>query len=74
MTLLTVERYALKMEEIANELERDRIHGDQKNGHAVILRRMAGEMRADAALGCERIRDVDMHLRTARALLNQESK
>jgi hypothetical protein len=52
MTLLpTIEPHALRLEAIANEMEAAGIGGDPTNGHAVVLRKMAGDTRAQAARG-----------------------
>jgi hypothetical protein len=49
--LSTVEPHALQLEAIASAMEADGIGGDLSSGHAVVLRKMAGDMRADAARG-----------------------
>jgi hypothetical protein len=46
-----VEPHAAKLESCAAGMEAAGIGGDMTNGHAVILRRMAASMRADAAQG-----------------------
>jgi hypothetical protein len=46
-----VEPHAAKLESIADAMEADGIGGDPNNGHAIALRKMAGQMRADAAQG-----------------------
>jgi hypothetical protein len=46
-----VEPHAAKLEACAAEMEAAGIGGDMTNGHAVILRRMAASMRADAVQG-----------------------
>jgi hypothetical protein len=46
-----VEPHAAKLEGCADAMEAAGIGGDPNNGHAVILRRMAGDMRAEAAGG-----------------------
>ena len=46
-----VEPHAAGLEKIADAMECDGIGGDPNNGHAVLLRRMAGSMRAEAAQG-----------------------
>lgn len=46
-----VEPHASKMEACADAMEAAGIGGDPNNGHAVVLRKMAGHMRAEAAQG-----------------------
>jgi hypothetical protein len=46
-----VEPHAARLESIADDMEAAGIGGDPNNGHAIALRRMAGQMRADAAQG-----------------------
>lgn len=46
-----VEPHASKMEACADSMEAAGIGGDPHNGHAVVLRKMAGQMRAEAAQG-----------------------
>lgn len=49
--LSKVEPHASKLENCAAEMEAAGIGGDSSNGHAVALRKMAGHMRAEAAVG-----------------------
>jgi hypothetical protein len=49
--LSKVEPHAAQLENLAAEMEAAGIGGDPNNGHAVVLRKMAGQMRADAAQG-----------------------
>jgi hypothetical protein len=44
-------QHAAKLESIADEMQAAGIGGDPNNGYAVVLRKMAGYMRADAAQG-----------------------
>jgi hypothetical protein len=46
-----IEPHAAKLEAAADGLEAAGIGGDASNGHAVILRKMAGHLRAEAAQG-----------------------
>lgn len=46
-----VEPYAASLESCAAAMEASGVGADPNSGHAVVLRRMAGEMRAEAALG-----------------------
>jgi hypothetical protein len=46
-----VEPHAMGLEFAARDMERDGIGGDPNNGHAVILRKMAGDLRAQGARG-----------------------
>lgn len=46
-----VEPHATALEGCANAMEAAGIGGDPSNGHAVVLRKMAGDMRAEAAGG-----------------------
>jgi hypothetical protein len=46
-----IEPHALKLEALASDLERDGIGGDLNNGHALHLRKMAADLRSQAAQG-----------------------
>jgi hypothetical protein len=49
--LPTIEPHAARLEAAADAMLADGIGGDPTSGHAVVLRKMASEMRADAARG-----------------------
>jgi hypothetical protein len=49
--LSTIEPHAAALESCAHAMEAAGIGGDQERGHAVVLRKMAGQMRSEAALG-----------------------
>ena len=49
--LAKVETHASELEKIAAGMEADGIGGDPRRGHAVMLREMAGDLRANAARG-----------------------
>lgn len=49
--LSKIEPHAAKLEAAADKMESEGIGGDANNGHAVVLRKMAGSMRAEAAQG-----------------------
>jgi hypothetical protein len=46
-----IEPHAAAIESCADAMEADGIGGDPNNGHAVVLRKMAGDLRSDAARG-----------------------
>ena len=49
--LALVEPHAKRLEDAADKMDSDGIGGHPTRGHAVVLRQMAGSMRADAAVG-----------------------
>jgi hypothetical protein len=49
--LSLVEPHAVKLEQLAADLDAAGIGGDVTQGHAVVLRRMAAQLRSEAAQG-----------------------
>jgi hypothetical protein len=46
-----VEKHAVRLDKAADMMDQDGIGGHPSRGHAMMLRKMAGSMRADAAMG-----------------------